>query len=327
MTSGPDPSGPDRSGNESDNKRARLAVAVVGTLLGTLAGALVVRELVVEWGAASEAIADASVQWLVLAAAMAMAAMVAMAGVWADVLAALGAPRPRGKVVRWYFLGELGKYLPGGVWTVVGRGELARRGGVPAAPAYASVGLSLVALYVAAALVAAVLVPFDLVGAADDPRVVLGVVVVIVAGAGVLHPGTWRLMLGVGRRLTGRALTIDPPAGRTMAALVLRYVPAWIGVGLTTWAVARALDPDASITRVMLAAIVSWIAGFLAVPVPAGGGVREAVFLAVAGLPVGVGAATAIAARLLFVAVDALGALVASLTAGRRILVPTGGDD
>lgn len=309
------------------NRSVRLAIGVLGVALGLLAGALVVRELVVEWGPASEAIAAATPGWLVIAAVAAVAAMATMAAVWADVLAALGSPQPRPSVLRWYFLGELGKYLPGGVWTVVGRGELARRAGVPVVAAYASVGFSLIALYVAAALVAAVLLPFDLVGAADDPRVALGVAAVIVVGALMLHPATWRVVLTLGRRLTGRALLVDPPPGRAIAAIVLRYGPSWFGIGLATWAIARALDPGASVSRVMLAAVVSWIAGFLAVPVPAGGGVREAVFLAVAGLPAGVGAATAIAARLLFVAVDALGALIASATTGRRILVRVEGDD
>jgi glycosyltransferase 2 family protein len=300
--------------------RSRVIVGVAGAVLGLAAAALVIRELVVEWGPASDAIAGAAVGWLALAAVLAVAGMVVMASVWADVLTALNAPQPRGRVVRWYFLGELGKYLPGGVWTVLGRGELARRGGVAPAAAYGSVGLSLVMLYLAAGLTAAALVPFDVVGQRDDPRLVLGLAAVVVGGIALVHPLTLGTLLTLARRVTGRALVVDPPAGRAAALLVVRYLPALLLVGAATWAVARALDPDASLARVMLAAIASWIAGFLAVPVPAGGGVREAVFLAAAGLPAGVGAATAIAARLLFVAVDALGALVASVTARRRVL-------
>ena len=49
--------------------------------------------------------------------------------------------------VTWYFVGEIGKYVPGGIWPVVGRAELARRGGHPRSGAYASVALSLGALY------------------------------------------------------------------------------------------------------------------------------------------------------------------------------------
>jgi glycosyltransferase 2 family protein len=304
-----------------------VAIGVVGSILGAVAAALVLRELVTEWRPATEAIAGASVPWVIGGVVAGAVAMVIMAAVWADVLAALRAPTPRSRVIRWYFIGELGKYLPGGVWTVVGRGELARRGGVPAAAAYGSVGLSLTGLYLAAALTAALLVPFDVAGQRDDPSIALGVVVVLVGGGLVLHPRTLTVLLAAARWATGRALLVDIPPGRTIAALVVRYVPSWLAVGLATWAVARALDPGASMPRVMLAAIVSWIAGFLAVPVPAGGGVREAVFLAAAGLPAGIGAATAVASRLLFVAVDAGGALVSSLTTPRRVLAAPSGDD
>lgn len=306
---------PDTGGPAPGPRRGRW-VPLVGAALGLGAGALVVAELVGQWDEARAAIEGASVAWLVAAVVAGAAGMVAIAWVWHDVLAVLGRAVPRARVVRWYFLGELGKYLPGGVWTVVGRGELARRGGVDRTVAYGSVALSLVALYVAAAGVAAALVPFDLARQADDPRPALGVVVVLVGAAVALRPATVEWGLALARRLTGRPLAVTVPRGRDTTVLVLRYVPAWIGIALGTWAVARALDPDASLTRVALATVVSWIAGFLAVPVPAGGGVREAVFLALAGLPAGVGAATAIAARLLFVAVDAGGAGLASLTAG-----------
>jgi len=70
--------------------------------------------------------------------------------------------------------------------------------------------------------------------------------------------------------------------------------------------------------RVVFAAVLSWVVGFLAVPVPAGAGVREAVLLAASGLDGGVAAATAIIARVIFIAVDAVGGLLGAPVAGRR---------
>jgi hypothetical protein len=55
----------------------------------------------------------------------------------------------------------------------------------------------------------------------------------------------------------------------------------------------------------------SWVAGLAAVPVPAGAGIREATFVALAGLSV-VAATVAMAGRLLFIVVDVLGALLAA---------------
>jgi uncharacterized membrane protein YbhN (UPF0104 family) len=63
-----------------------------------------------------------------------------------------------------------------------------------------------------------------------------------------------------------------------------------------------------------VAAVLSWVVGFVLVPVPGGVGVREAAFVAAAGsLDPGIAAATAVAARVLFIGVDAFGAAIGSI--------------
>jgi uncharacterized membrane protein YbhN (UPF0104 family) len=99
---------------------------------------------------------------------------------------------------------------------------------------------------------------------------------------------------------------------------VARYLPAWLLIWVATWCVARALIPDPPVLRLGIAAMLSWVAGLAAVPVPAGAGVREATFVALAGLPVGLAATVAVTSRLLFLVVDALGALVATPSAVGR---------
>ena len=83
-------------------------------------------------------------------------------------------------------------------------------------------------------------------------------------------------------------------------------------------AVARALDPQAPLLEVGTAAVLSWVVGFVLVPVPGGVGVREAAFVAAAGsLDPGIAAAVALAARALFVLVDAAGAVIGSVALRR----------
>jgi uncharacterized membrane protein YbhN (UPF0104 family) len=85
-------------------------------------------------------------------------------------------------------------------------------------------------------------------------------------------------------------------------------------IGTATWCVARAFDPSASWLGVAPAAILSWIVGFVSVPVPGGIGVREAAFVALAGtIPTGVRATVAVAARLCFMLVDAAGAALGAM--------------
>ena len=56
----------------------------------------------------------------------------------------------------WFFVGQLGKYVPGGIWPVVGQAELARRGGTTRGIAYSATAMSMVATFLGAATVAAV---------------------------------------------------------------------------------------------------------------------------------------------------------------------------
>jgi glycosyltransferase 2 family protein len=120
-------------------------------------------------------------------------------------------------------------------------------------------------------------------------------------------------------RFTGRGADIAVPPWRATVGVVASYLPAWLGIWAATWCVARSLDPDAPLLRIGIATALSWTAGFVAVPVPAGAGVREAVFVAASGLPLGLGATVAVGSRLIFLLVDVAGAGVAALQASTTV--------
>ena len=58
----------------------------------------------------------------------------------------------------------------------------------------------------------------------------------------------------------------------------------------------------------MFATILSWVVGFLAVPVPSGAGIRETVLFAASGVEKPIAITTAVGARIIFVLVDVAGA-------------------
>src|SRR5688572_32489206 len=99
--------------------------------------------------------------------------------------------------LHWYFLGQLGKYVPGTLWPVVGRSEMARRGGVPRPAAYGSVILTLGATYLAAVLVVIGFLPFAGENGARDQWWAL---LLLPVGLVVLHPA----VLGWGKRTLER---------------------------------------------------------------------------------------------------------------------------
>jgi glycosyltransferase 2 family protein len=106
-----------------------------------------------------------------------------------------------------------------------------------------------------------------------------------------------------------------------MVGLIACSIPAWFFLGLASVAVTAALGFDQHPARIAFAAVAAWILGFLAVPIPAGAGVRELIFVALSGLESGPGVAVAAIARLLLIIVDGLGGLL-GLWFSRRLLRP-----
>jgi uncharacterized membrane protein YbhN (UPF0104 family) len=287
----------------------KYAPAAIGIVLMLVCGVFVVRTLANDWHEVRTIVSHASWAWLALALLAASAGMVAIAWTWADALAVVGGRMSRAQSVSWYFVGEIGKYIPGAVWAAVGRGEIARRRGIPGGKAYQSVALSLIGLYLAAALTAVIVVPFDLAHQRDaGPALLLLLLVPI--GLVVLHPAVLHRVVAFAERATKRSVDVVVPPWLDTVVLVVRYIPAWIGIAGATWCVARALPGvDAPILRITLATLLSWTAGFVT-PTPGGAGVREAVFIGVSGLAAGPAVAVAVTARLLFVLVDVAGALM-----------------
>ncbi|MEP6852494.1 MAG: lysylphosphatidylglycerol synthase transmembrane domain-containing protein [bacterium] len=294
----------------------RTVVRVVGAAVAVIAVALCVRTAANQWNEIRPAIADANLAELALAMVLSVLSMTGLAVLWRRVLATFGVSIPLRSAIRWYFAGELGKYLPGGVWQVVGRGELATRGGVDRSVAYATTVVSMGVMCVGAAVVCAVLSPW-LALDANGIGWEMSLLLLIPVGIGFLHPVVFgRLLLGAAKVSRGR-VDLQPPAWGRMCVLVLWSCPTWLLLGGASVLVTDALGFDPQPARVAFAAVAAWIVGFLAVPVPAGAGIRELVFVGICGLAPGPATAVAALARLLLLITDAGGGAL-GLTAFRR---------
>jgi uncharacterized membrane protein YbhN (UPF0104 family) len=278
-------------------------------VIGVAGGVFVVRAIADQWTEVRSSLSDAQPAWLVLGVVCAALGMLAVALPWKRALRVVGIDAGLAACVTWYFVGEIGKYVPGGIWPVVGRAELARRGGHPRSGAYASVALSLGALYLAGMLLVTALLPLRLMSNSNGS---LWVLLLLPVGLALLHhrPLTWLVELA--EKAMKRKLDVRVPPWSESLKLIACYLPAWLLIGTATWCVARAFDPDVSWLTIAPAAMLSWVVGFVLVPVPGGVGVREAAFVALVGggVPSGVRATIAVVARLAFMLVDAVGALV-----------------
>ena len=281
-----------------------------GIVVAVLAVALCVKTIAGQWPSIRTAIAQANPGWLIAALACSAVSMAGLGLLWWRCLHLFGSPAKPGAAVGWYFGGELGKYLPGGVWTVLGRGELAQRGGmISRSTGYATTLISYGAMCIGAAGVSGVLVA---VVSADDGGLDWTWVMVLLVPLGVaaVHPAVFGRILVLGRRATHGRLDLAPPTWSSMLRLIAWSIPTWVLLGSAAVLVTEALGYHQQPARVAFAAITAWIIGFLAVPVPAGAGLRELVFVAVCGLPAAPAVAVAAIARALFLVVDGTGGVL-----------------
>ena len=290
---------------------AKLA-SFAGILIGIAGVAFVIRTILMKREQVGDAFAQLNGITLIASLLLGLSAMTLIGYVWTRMLVTRGHHAPPRSAMAWYFAGQLGKYVPGGIWPIVGRAELAVRGGVPRPDAYAATGLSMVTTYLAAALAICVgsLVSwtYPLVG-------ILGLAGFLVGFLAFSNTTLRRRVLAILNRVSPRATALTEP--RRLLILTLTHLPAWILMSLSTTVTASAFGADIGIAHMLFITSVSWLAGFVVVGVPGGIGVRESVFTALAGtaLTPGVAVSLALASRVVFIAVDLVGALVANIIA------------
>ena len=290
---------------------AKLA-SFVGVLIGIAGVAFVVRTILTKKEQVGDAFAQLNGITLIASLLLGLSAMTLIGYVWTRMLVTRGHHAPPRSAMAWYFAGQLGKYVPGGIWPIVGRAELAVRGGVPRPDAYAATGLSMVTTYLAAALAICI---GSLLSWTYPAVGILGLLVFLLGFLAFSNTKLRRRVLAILNRISPRATALTEP--RRLLVLTLTHLPAWILMSLSTSVTASAFGADIGIAHMLFITSASWLAGFVVVGVPGGIGVRESVFTALAGtaLTPGVAVSLALASRVVFIAVDLVGALVANIIA------------
>ncbi len=217
------------------------------------------------------------------------------AGLWGVLIRLLGGRVSWRETLRIYFLSSLPRYIPGSVWGYVGRTYLIEQQGVRRAVAVLST-LVEVGLFVGSGLTMGLFYWLQpgaagLVGAAIALAMVIGLTIA---------------PLAVNREQRFQVLVLI-----VATATVMGYMIFWAIYGLSIMALIHALVPiisGAEIVSILSGFAVAWLAGFLAVFVPGGLGVREAgialILEPITGSVVAI--FTAILSRLINLGVDAL---------------------
>ena len=288
---------------------ARLS-SVLGIVIGVAGVAFVARTLISKWDEVSDAFSQVDAINLVLSLLLGLAAMTSIGWIWVTMIVARSHNVRHRNAMAWYFTGQLGKYVPGGIWPIVGRAELAVRNGIPRLDAYASTGLSLVTTYSAAVVTIGI-------GAAATTghRLIAALIAIglVTAYAAFSQPSLRAVIIRIASRVSPSASSLTDP--KRLARLTVVHVPAWILMSLSTSVTATAFGAKISIADMLFITSTSWLAGFVVVGVPGGIGVREAVFTSLAGGIIGTPLAVSLAlmSRVVFIAVDLSGALISSV--------------
>lgn len=251
--------------------------------------------------------------WIALSALVVFATYAIQIESWRRILAGWGQRLPYGRAARIWLLVNLGRYVPGKVWSVAGLIVLAQRAGVEAWAAAASAfAVQAIGLGTAVAVVAAA-TP----GAESVLRLTVAASVAVATIAFLAWDRGARWLAGLaGRAEAFKSLplgAVAESAGLTLAS--------WVTYGAAFWLLARGLGLPGSLPAPTAAGVfaLGYILGLLALFAPGGVGVREIVFIGLLAPALGGGGAVALSvgSRVLLTLCEATAPLGVLLVTGR----------
>jgi glycosyltransferase 2 family protein len=300
--------------------RTPLRLAVAGLFLGIIAVVLAG-----QWRQARPLLGRLSAPVVLAAWVPVLAGIYATFRSWRAALAALGGRPPHAGAMRVFYLGQLGKYLPGTIWPAVTQMRLGRDYRVPPRASGAAFAVFMLVLVGTGLLVGLPVVPLLGRHAVDEYR---WLALVLPLFALALAPPVLNRAIALALRAVGRP-PLPAPLSLTGVLRVAGWaLVSWLCYGAHVYLLATRLGAEGGAllwlqcTGAFAAAFAS---GPLLVLTPAGAGVREAALLLLLGstVPVPVAAVIAVVSRLLFIVGDLAWAGVAVLAA-RRLLRPPG---
>jgi hypothetical protein len=271
--------------------------------------------LVTQWSAVSATIDRIPWQSLVLSFILVVAGLLAGTLSWVSVLNGLGPKVPVVRGSQVMLVGQLGKYVPGSVWSYVLQMELGRQYGI-LRPRVLVTSLYAAGIGVVSSLVlGAFALPFI---AANHPML-LWLFVLLPIGLVCLHPRVMTWLASLVLRIFRRPPLDHEVAFTTVVKAVGWSLLAYFCYGLHLWLLVNALvNPDLGTLILLTGAVaLGFTVSLFAFIFPSGVGVREAVLVGAMALLLTVPQAGALSlvSRAMFTAADLLAAGAAALVA------------
>jgi uncharacterized membrane protein YbhN (UPF0104 family) len=288
--------------------RARL-LTVVRWVLALAVLAAVTLALARNWAAVSGYLRDVDAGALLAAGLLATASPPFTLLGWRTLLADLGTRLPLPPAASVFFVGQLGKYVPGSVWSVVAQAEMGASLRVPRRR-MGVVGLLAIGLAALTGVLAglpALPLLFTRVG---EHLSWWWVLVAGVLGCVLFWPRVLNAAIARVLRLLRREPLEHDLGGLAVVVTAGWFLLAWLAAGLSVLVLAHAVAPGQPYSHLFVASVSGFAlassAGMFSVVVPAGVGVRDGVLVLLLATLMPLPAATAVAvlSRFLTVAVD-----------------------
>ncbi|HTR20670.1 MAG TPA: lysylphosphatidylglycerol synthase domain-containing protein [Gemmatimonadales bacterium] len=251
--------------------------------------------------------------WIGLAVVVLLISYASSVEAWRRILAGWHQHLPYMRAARIWLVANLGRYIPGKVWSVAGLMALAQRSGVEAWAAGASAfAIQAVAIGTAVAIVA-VAIP----GAESPLRLAAAALVAMLTIASLAWPRAVQTLA----RLVGRPERVRPLPVAAVAESSALGIFSWLGHGTAFWLLSRGLGLPGTlpVTTAVGVFALGYILGLLALFAPGGVGVREVVLISLLTPMLGGGGAIALSlASRLLLTVTEVAAPLAMLLATRQ---------
>jgi glycosyltransferase 2 family protein len=255
---------------------AAVKLSIVALVLWFIRG-----QIVEWWGQLGRHRLHLDFRWLALSGGLYLLGSLPCGIFWHRTLRALGQEVSLGAALRAYYIGHLGKYVPGKAMVVVIRAGLIRGPGVDAALAVVSVFFETLTMMSVGAFLAAAVVAVWL---REQPMYLLAALAMMFAAGLPTLPPVAKLLariLTAGRLSPATNAKLENLGAGTVAVGWALNLVGWAILGLSLWAVLRALgageaDPFAQLHLETAAVALATVAGFLSF-VPGGAVVREGV--------------------------------------------------
>jgi glycosyltransferase 2 family protein len=236
------------------------------------------RSLSGQWGVVGERLRTSRPAWELVATAsvLMLLSYVILIEAWRRLLAAWSTrlkPLDAGRI---WLASNLGKYVPGKIWSILAMGALARRRGASALAAGGS-SVMMQVMSVVTGIAVAVVFGATSRGAIWGAAAAVALLVAAIVAAPLLLPRAFTML----STLTGRSLPTPVVPQRVVWIAAITTTVAWLITGLAFRAFCAALGVTAGGLGAYVAVYAaSYVAGFIALFAPGGIGVREGALVA-----------------------------------------------